>query len=528
MAAFLDVIFRGIALGAQSALLGATVFVLVVLRPWQRAPYADEERPLDQAIRRLRRVVLVAAFLLAAMQGASLATAVTALADESRWPLAALASTAFFGNAAARIALALALGGVVSLLRRRGRARSTWWLLAGLAVALLAPAAALSHAAARLGDRATLVALDALHQLAGGIWIGGLLCLVVISRRTANRRWSDELLSRFSPLALAAVVVLAIAGIGLSLAYIDTPAALIGTAYGVMVLTKSGVLCALLALGAANFRAVRRLATAGPPDHIRVRRYVEVELGLGLTVLLAAASLTSLPPAADVRADRATPAEVANRFAPRWPVFSSPRHAELPAGDREAARTDQDRAWSEYNHHVAGLFVLVMGVLATVSGLDAKSVTRHWPLVFLLLGAFLFSRNDPGAWPLGPQGFWESLAEPAVLQHRFFVLLVLAFGVFEWGVRTGRFASSRWQYVFPLLCAVGGGVLLSHSHAMLNLKSELLIEVTHTPVALLGTLVGWGRWLELRLPPPENRLPGRLGAVALALVGVVLLIYRES
>ena len=122
-----------------------------------------------------------------------------------------------------------------------------------------------------------------------------------------------------------------------------------------------------------------------------------------------------------------------------------------------------------------------MGVLATVSGLDAKSLTRHWPLLFLLLGAFLFSRNDPGAWPLGPQGFWESLAEPAVLQHRFFVLLVLAFGVFEWGVRTGRFASSRWQYVFPLLCAVGGGVLLSHSHAMLNLKSELLIEVSTLP-----------------------------------------------
>jgi hypothetical protein len=40
--------------------------------------------------------------------------------------------------------------------------------------------------------------------------------------------------------------------------------------------------------------------------------------------------------------------------------------------------------------------------------------------------------------------------------------------------------------------------------------------------------VGWTRWLELRLSPPENRVPGQLWAPGLALVGILLLLYREG
>ena len=79
-----------------------------------------------------------------------------------------------------------------------------------------------------------------------------------------------------------------------------------------------------------------------------------------------------------------------------------------------------------------------MGLLARRSSASALRAARHWPLVFLGLAAFLFVRNDPRAWPLGPAGFWESLTLPDVLQHRAFVVLVVAFGVFEWAVRTRR------------------------------------------------------------------------------------------
>src|SRR5438876_1172154 len=239
-----------------------------------------------------------------------------------------------------------------------------------------------------------------------------------------------------------ALVCLVMIGGALALHYVEGVRALLGTGYGLMVLTKVVILGGLSILGAMNFFAVRRLQASAGGALVRLRRFVEVELGLCLIVFFAAASLTSLPPAVDVVTDRATLAEVGTRFTPRWPSLSSPPIEALPVGDREAPRTDEDRAWSEYNHHMAGLFVLAMGLLAIGNRLGI-GWARHWPLVFLGMAAFLLIRNDPGSWPLGPAGFREGFAYAEVVQHRLFVLLVVAFGVFEWMVRACRLRSSR-------------------------------------------------------------------------------------
>src|SRR5207247_56890 len=305
---------------------------------------------------------------------------------------------------------------------------------------------------------------------------------------------------------MAAIVL---AGLALTFAYVGGLAAFVGTAYGVMVLSKVALLVPALALAYVNMRAVRR-ASAAPGA--RLFSFVEVELGLGITILFAAASLTSLPPAVDVTTDRASVGEVAVRFAPAAPRLTSPPIDELlrvadPLMGRQVERKPVERAWSEYNHHWAGFFVVTMGALAILHFLGVRAA-RHWPLVFLGLATFLFVRNDPRAWPLGPAGFWESLTLPDVLQHRTFVLLVVAFAVFEWMVRTNRLAERPWGYVFPLLCAVGGGLLLTHSHAMFNLKEEFLTEVTHAPLGILGAFAGWGRWLEVRLPAPAHGARG--------------------
>ena len=41
-------------------------------------------------------------------------------------------------------------------------------------------------------------------------------------------------------------------------------------------------------------------------------------------------------------------------------------------------------------------------------------------------------------------------------------------------------------------------------------------------------IVGWGRWLELRLSPREGRIPSQIWPVAFTLIGALLIIYRES
>ncbi|MGH8744218.1 MAG: hypothetical protein ACREUY_08080, partial [Burkholderiales bacterium] len=85
----------------------------------------------------------------------------------------------------------------------------------------------------------------------------------------------------------------------------------------------------------------------------------------------------------------------------------------------------------------------------------------------------------------------------------------------------------RWRYVFPLLCLTGGALLLTHSHTLLFTKSQFLIEVSHSLLGFFAVMMGVGRWLELRLPPPTNRLPGWIWTISLMMVGVVLLCYRE-
>src|SRR5262249_61550428 len=122
----------------------------------------------------------------------------------------------------------------------------------------------------------------------------------------AAERWPPIVLRRFSAMALSSVAVLIAAGVGLTWSYVDGPRAMVGTAYGMMIATKVVILAGLLGLGALNFGAVRGLAATADVLPLRLRRFVEVELGLGITLLFAAASLASLPPAVGGVRHRAT------------------------------------------------------------------------------------------------------------------------------------------------------------------------------------------------------------------------------
>jgi copper resistance protein D len=524
LAGLADVVLRGLLLTFTCLAVGGVAWVGLVLRV---EPHTKPDGHVAQAL----KSVAVAALLAAAAQAAVL---VVTLADLTArlhaMPLASFIGSGFAGVALGRIGLALALGVVAARLATRPGGLSAWAALGGLAVGLGATGAALSHAAARVEGRGVLLAVDAAHLLAVATWVGGLGHLVrhAWAPRDEPAPRDHGVARRFSALALAAVSTLVVTGVLLTVLYVGELGALVGTAYGIMILTKAALLLAVLPLAFVNFRLVRRATGASDP---RVARTAEAELGIAVTVLFAAASLTALPPAADVRAERATAGEVAERFRPATPRLISPPIDELlrtadPLMAPPGQRTAVERAWSEYNHHWAGLVVLTMGLLAVLERLGVGAA-RHWPLAFLGMAVFLFFRSDPRAWPLGPAGFWESMLLPDVLQHRAFVALIVAFSVFEWMVRTARLPLHPWGYVFPLLCAAGGAMLLTHSHAMLGLKAEFLTEVTHAPLGILGTLAGWARWLELRLPEAGGT-PGWLWRAGLIAVALLLLFYREA
>jgi putative copper resistance protein D len=81
--------------------------------------------------------------------------------------------------------------------------------------------------------------------------------------------------------------------------------------------------------------------------------------------------------------------------------------------------------------------------------------------------------------------------------------------------------------VFPLMCAVGGAVLLTHSHGFAYVKENLLVELSHVPMGVIAVFAGWARWLELRLPQNDRAIPAWIWPACFILIGAGLLNYRE-
>jgi copper resistance protein D len=409
------------------------------------------------------------------------------------------------------------------------------------AVGLLGAAVALSHAVSRMDHRAVLTAFTALHHLGSAAWIGAMPFLLITLKRTDDVAVARRVVARFSRMAMVSVALLVSAGIGLAWFYVAAPSGFYGTTYGVLVMVKAYLLVLILMLGAANWYVQREMDRAPVRLLTRLRRFAEVEIGLGFTAILAAAALTSQPPAADMPMDRLTLHDIEMRM--RWeaPRLKSPPYTALaPATPIDvavktaqyqppAASDANDMAWSEYNHHWAGLVVLLAGALALASRFKRMRWARFWPASFAGLAVFILLRADPENWPLGPRPFWGSFFEPDVLQHRAAAVLVLAFAAFECAVQAGRLRAAWTQYAFPLMCAAGAALLLTHNHSLADSKDEVLALMSHAALALFGVTAGWARWLELRLPKDESeqRFAGYLWPVALMLVGLVLLDYRE-
>jgi putative copper resistance protein D len=541
---FLSVVLRGTVLTAQSLAIGGIVFLTLLLHPMARRLGMDGAA----ALRRCHRLLRWSALAFAGAELLFVLTEATVLAGTIDISLgeALGADFARFGI------VAIGAGLAAAVLAGRPLAMDRFSPLPLLAVTILVAQVATSHAVAQMSGRTPLLVADFVHMAGAGAWIGGIPYLLLTLQQMRHPADQARVGRRFSMIAIGAVAILVAGGVTMALSYIGSPEALYGTAYGVMVATKVLLLLGLLFLGAMNYRLVERLRRDPGTPTLRLRRFAEVEIGVGLAVLFAAASLTSQPPAVDLTTDRATLHEMVERLTPRWPRFESPHHASLAlseldvelesSGSSNAPRPEayvpgegiapprnaDDIAWSEYNHHWAGLFVLAIGLLALLERTGRANWARHWPLLFLVLAAFLFLRSDPEVWPLGTVGFLESLRDPEVVQHRIFVLLTIVFAIFEWRVRTGRLRRPGAALVFPMITAMGGTLLLTHSHALANLKDQLLIEMSHVPMALAGITAGWSRWLELRLDERGSRVSAWVWPVAFVLVGLILLNYREA
>ncbi len=139
--------------------------------------------------------------------------------------------------------------------------------------------------------------IHAVHVLAAGAWVGGLILLVAIARNQPAE--AGPAVARFGPLAIASVLVLTAAGITLTVWNADSPGRTLDTVWGRALAVKLVLVALALAAGARNRWMLRgRLAVEPGSARRLVERGVGVEIALVAGVVAATSLLSAARPAA--------------------------------------------------------------------------------------------------------------------------------------------------------------------------------------------------------------------------------------
>ena len=172
-----------------------------------------------------------------------------------------------------------------------------------LAIGILIGPAWTGHAGATPGALGQFaLASDALHLLAAGVWVGGLLPLAILLDCAWHEKqpgWAvltSEAVGLFSRLGIASVGLLLASGLINSWYEVGSIDNLVETSYGWLVIAKLGLFAAMVAFAAVNrFYLTPRLAAAGAVRQLE--RNSLAEAALGFAAVLVVGFLGSMAPA---------------------------------------------------------------------------------------------------------------------------------------------------------------------------------------------------------------------------------------
>lgn len=217
-------------------------------------------------------------------------------------------------------------------------------------------------------------------------------------------------------------------------------------------------------------------------------------------------------------------------------------HAPASLADHRWEGSAEGKAYSEFNHHLAGVFVLLIGLteLRQALTLAVLAWTRLLlPIAMLGVGGFLLIWSDHDAWPIGSLSFAQTYfgGDWETLQHKLYACLLLTVGSVEWLRRTGRITQARWSVPLPASAIVGGLMLFLHSHGVHPAAHEIALH--HAVMGFMAISAGSCKLASERATGSAAALAaagspswwGRSLALAwagfLLLIGAQLLIYAE-
>lgn len=273
------------------SLEGVLVFLCLIL-PATSAGGAEAAR-LSRTLRRLAVIsgvlALVIGFRWFVAVSASMASASTTA--EVLTALGPVATETQFGHVMVVRGVLIAVA-AAALTMRRGQVLA---FLAAIAAVGIQPW--LGHPGA--APQAWLPAASALHVLAAGAWLGGLLPLFFCLSRLPPE--SAAIASRrFSPIGIAAVLILAFTAAAQGWVLIGSLPGLTGTSYGLLALSKAALFATMLVLAVVNRQTLTPRLTEIAAQRARRRMMISVggEALAGVLVVVAAALLASSTPAA--------------------------------------------------------------------------------------------------------------------------------------------------------------------------------------------------------------------------------------
>jgi hypothetical protein len=212
--------------------------------------------------------------------------------------------------------------------------------------------------------------------------------------------------------------------------------------------------------------------------------------------------------------------------------MNAPTALETPA---QVAKHLADKQESEFNHRLAGSFVIVAGIFIFLEGHLAKrwSLAPYvWPMCFVAAGLFVLVFSDTEIWPFGTQTPWYALTHNLEdLQHKIFSIVLLAIGYVELQRTRGRLKAQWATWFFPVVGVAGAILLLFHvhsgdmqaPHAMETMehiqKQHRWFAATGLGVALANGLAG--------TPQKWQQLFKKAWPALLIVLGILLTQYTE-
>jgi hypothetical protein len=214
--------------------------------------------------------------------------------------------------------------------------------------------------------------------------------------------------------------------------------------------------------------------------------------------------------------------------------MSMPVDAEATTPESRA-KLLEDKQESEFNHHLAGLFVALGAVFILFQELLTKrwpAVKYGWPASFLASGLFVLVCSDTELWPFGHRPWLDAMTHNAeVLQHKTFAVLLLVLGLIEWRRARGTLTAVWSGWVFPVLAIGGSLLLLVHQHeggmhGPDHMQRMARIQSEHLSYSIVGGCLALTKGLS-EIETDWRKAFNWIWPLVMMVLGILLTLYRE-